>query len=1508
MSKRLRLSISPDRIKETDWFKCFICQIDKEEALMSPSDPADEKKSGYTLLARNIPEFKSLNEMPAPLDIRRIDDGSGIEETLIRNSAKYHHSCRIMFNNTKLDRARKRRSCDSADGNESSKFMRRKASQEQEHNTAKCFLCEEEGDISDLRKAMTMQLNDSLNRCASNLQDKELLAKLSAGDVVAQEFKYHCKCLTALYNRERKVLKERETPVDKDRVASDEELAFAELITHIVESQRSSPGGIAFKLADLCSLYEQRLFDLSSTTTSINRTKLKERILSKLPDLQAYHRGREVVLVFEKDIGPAIVTACEYTDALHLAKAADIVRKDMMQHKVQFNGSFSSATLAEAVPNSLLELVSMVEHGPDIESQLENGIADSDFAIAQLLLFNFHKKATKNSTVRQKHSSEREPPFAVYVGLLLFAKTRKRNLIDTLFQHGLCISYDRVLEISTRLGDSAIQQYLEEGVVCPAVLQKGIFTTTAVDNIDHNPSSTTSMSSFHGTGISVFQHPKSTDTPEPRDLRFLQEKPTSKKVSNLPETYTNIPPAFLKTKPTPPTVETPVQTPDQEYLLQNLRLEYDWLQHFSSTQDVSDTESVSWSSHHASQERGPKVEVSTSSLLPLLPDQAHSVSTIKHAMDKVKEVTEFLNPTQTPVITADQPLFVLAKQIQWQWPDKYGEDKFVIMFGGLHIEMASFKLLGDLLKGSGWVGALTEAGVSSSGTSESFLTASNVAKTRQVHQITACCLYELMKEAFVNSIDRDDLNIEEVDVSDVLDWCSMREKECPQFQFWGLILNLELLVLSFIRSYREADFKLYTESLSALIPFFFALDHMNYARWLPIHLRDMLSLESCHPRIFAEFSNGNFAVRKTESRFSCIAIDQAHEQNNAVVKGDGGAIGLTEDPSALRRWMIAGPEISRLVDEFTASSGKVKVKKSKHHEETQSSQKQFFEKVVKLRTVFSEMGNPFEDDSTDLYAIDSKDVADIKVSGSMQQLSKLGERQYKRFLESMSDANKSGFYDPIVKNKLPLFSTKTNSGSKSVRTKLASLKEENNLFSRLFISCQSRQCDLEDFFRHENQNYPPSLSHDGGLYHGTKSELVPVLEHLDKDMERPEKEPPADTLIIDGAALVHTKIPGASKTFDEYAKDVILPHVENCARNHRRIDIVFDVYYDDSLKGEAREKRGSGGRRKVTGNSRPPKSWYTFLRCDENKTELFRFLAEKLSDMNIVTKIVATVEENVVSNQQIDVSQISPCNHEEADTRMFLHVKDAAMEGSQEIMIVSTDTDVVVIGVALYQELDVEKLWISFGKEKVVRWIPLHEISRSLGPRAKALPFFHALTGCDTVSAFLSKGKKSCWRTWDVYPEATETFTRLSSPIDNVTDVDMRVIEEFVVIMYDRSSSTDRVDEARFDLFARRQKPYNSIPPSRAALVQHVKRSVLQAGHTWGQSLNREMQLPSPESWGWHKEETVWVPYWTSLSPIASSCQQLVKCGCKRNCSGNCKCYRSGFQCTALCNCTCEET
>ena len=73
---------------------------------------------------------------------------------------------------------------------------------------------------------------------------------------------------------------------------------------------------------------------------------------------------------------------------------------------------------------------------------------------------------------------------------------------------------------------------------------------------------------------------------------------------------------------------------------------------------------------------------------------------IRHSMDVVSKAVQSLNPGQVPIITADQPLYTIAKQIQWNWPGTHGKDKFVVMFGALHIKMVALKAIGNLLDGS----------------------------------------------------------------------------------------------------------------------------------------------------------------------------------------------------------------------------------------------------------------------------------------------------------------------------------------------------------------------------------------------------------------------------------------------------------------------------------------------------------------------------------------------------------------------------------------------------------------------------------------------------------------------------------------------------------------------------------------------------------------------------------------------------------------------------------------
>jgi len=82
---------------------------------------------------------------------------------------------------------------------------------------------------------------------------------------------------------------------------------------------------------------------------------------------------------------------------------------------------------------------------------------------------------------------------------------------------------------------------------------------------------------------------------------------------------------------------------------------------------------LTWAAYHASVQPVSLTSPSLRATLPLFYEKAATISMIKHGMDIVKTSTEFLNPGQIPVLAMDQPLYALAKQIQWKWPQQYGE-------------------------------------------------------------------------------------------------------------------------------------------------------------------------------------------------------------------------------------------------------------------------------------------------------------------------------------------------------------------------------------------------------------------------------------------------------------------------------------------------------------------------------------------------------------------------------------------------------------------------------------------------------------------------------------------------------------------------------------------------------------------------------------------------------------------------------------------------------------------
>lgn len=1459
--------------------------------------------SGYTSLAENLVKFDKFGEIPGIL--KRLDEGHGIEAAMVANNAQYHQSCRLKFNRTKLQRAEKRalKAEGESHGISAAVCKRTRSSSTEKKDVQEvCFFCDQPAGTDMLHEAATFQLDRRVRYCATVLEDTDLLRRLSAGDMVALEAKYHTKCLVGLYNRARKPQSEREGSTEKEREVSG--IVFAELVLYMEETRQDEETAPVFKLADLVHLYQSRMEQLGvKLDTRIHSTRLKQRLLAQFPDLQAHTKGRDILMVFAEDVGSALTKACELdsdSDAVHLARAAQIVRRHMFGEAKPFNG-FPDGCQEESVPSLLLGMVRMILEGPSIKDQMED-TTPAALAIAQLLKFNSvkHKRSHAKPSTSVRHSTAQETPVPMYVGMMLHAHTRKRELVERLSHLGMSISYDRVLHLSTQMGNKVCELFHREHVVCPPKMRGNVFTTAAVDNIDHNPSATTAKDSFHGTAISLLQHPSHPGEGVDRSIVIGAESggERSSAIAQLPHYYTDVPPVTGSIKKT--SLPAPRFTSlTRQNFEQHTEEEYQWLHHTKQTLEdkaEEDNDNISWAAFHAKRQPPPTRVICPTALLPLFLESAHTVAMIRHSMAVIRDAVQHLNPGQTPVITCDQPLFALAKQIQWKWPEVYGEDKMVVLFGGLHIKMAALKTLGDWLQGSGWVQALVQAEIATSGTADSFLRAAHVARTRRAHQVTAAALYILQHRAY----DLYCLNEGKEDLREFDYWCHQRE-DIPQFLYWTTVLELEKLVLVYVRSLRQASFTMYIDALTELVAWFHALDHTNYARWISIHLKDMAELPTKHPEVAREFRAGNFTVQKTGKVFSSIPIDQAHEQNNACIKGDGGAVGLTDNPNALRRWMVAGPEVAKAIEEFQDQHlNWGRQADTRHHDQTPSVQMSFAKDVRSLVNVIEQLGNPFEEDSMDLIVLDTKEIAGPHAVEAVQNAKKIGEEQFKAFTNDCLLERKKPIDDTIHRNKLRVFGTSTSRVTKG-KQQLSSLKNDMELFSRLYIGCQTREGNLDEFFRHENQACPPSLSDGGSLRIGTKSDLLSCLEDLS---DARSQAPAATTVILDGAAIVQMLKPGAAKNFDKYAEDVFIPYIDTKLRTATRLDLVWDRYIADSLKGTARAKRGQGVRRRVMAGVAIPGNWQNFLRVDSNKTELFTFLTDALFQW--FQQLVITDGEDVKSKPPLqDSTSLAPCNHEEADSRMLLHAYHASQDGHHTILIRTVDTDVVVLAVSVAQQLPTEdELWLEFGTGKGFRYLAAYELAATLGPeKAQSLPMFHALTGCDTVSSFAGHGKKTAWAIWNVMPELTEALLKISSAPKDIPPEVKDTIERFVILLYDRTSKSTDVNKARKKLFAKKHN-VQLIPPTKAALEEHLKRATYQGGHVWGQLLVPAPELPSPTNWGWTKnDDGMYEPHWTSLPEAAKSCYELVSCKCKKGCVRRCKCKQADLQCTGLCGC-----
>ena len=157
----------------------------------------------------------------------------------------------------------------------------------------------------------------------------------------------------------------------------------------------------------------------------------------------------------------------------------------------------------------------------------------------------------------------------------------------------------------------------------------------------------------------------------------------------------------------------------------------------------------------------------------------------------------------------------------------------------------------------------------------------------------------------------------------------------------------------------------------------------------------------------------------------------------------------------------------------------------------------------------------------------------------------------------------------------------------------------------------------------------------------------------------------------------------------------------------------------------------------------------------------------------------------------------------------------------------------------------------------------------------------------------------------EIFPEVTSAFLFIAeNPFKTVNIASCRfmTLERFTVILYDKTSDCQYLNEFRRELFCNKNKSLKNLPPTQDSLVQNVKRTIFQSS-IWALSSDPQYIIPRPSEWGWKREESKLIPVWMILSEAAKACTELVKYCCSAGPFKICKCAKSGLDCTELCNC-----
>ncbi|KAK3735047.1 hypothetical protein QZH41_001743 [Actinostola sp. cb2023] len=851
-------------------------------------------------------------------------------------------------------------------------------------------------------------------------------------------------------------------------------------------------------------------------------------------------------------------------------------------------------------------------------------------------------------------------------------------------------------------------------------------------------------------------------------------------------------------------------------------------------------------------------------------------------------------------------LYAKATEIAWKH-DKFKD--IVIRMGMFHTVCTLLSILGKRFQDAGLRDICIESGVITEGSVSGVLEGRKYNRAIRFHKLMYEALQRLVWEGFQTWIDK--FPEKKEFLQDVVislkplynDVCQkehekvlssemfsefitlydtyleyLRKSNGKLCSFWMSYIDIVEIMLNLVRASREGHWELHLSAVKQMIPWCFAYNNLNYARYMSAYLSEMSHLKETHPEVCEYLKSGGFSVQiGTKNPFGRIPTDQACEETvNKDTQTAGGTKGFSLKAGAVSKYYLVAEYRSIFLKQLKDMLDLTK--SNSEHSDLQSARISRDEADVRslLAMLEEHWINPISNEQQDIVCLSTGKVATPKIQEDLLNAKAVGEKAYEAFRVQRleTDPPKVKFHDSLKKSKLQTFSEL----NKKVKVKSKSAKEiilkaDRALFAQMIIIAENRKLQMREVLCHPLGPLPWSLSTaDGSLRKTTKSTLA---KELQKNVPAADIIPEPSACIIDGIALV------------QRLKERLPSRTQKENREGLNVEMNLEIF-SPNIRYNSGEK--------FLLNPKNKKAFTTFV-AKEWQQEKYR---KKLT--NKVLFVACEEECHQISSESANAVQDLKSTQEEADTRIILHIAHAARSGYDTLIVASEDTDVFILCLT-FKDMIPSSIFFKCGMQTRVRYVSISSVAQAIGQDiCHSLLGVHAYTGCDTVSAFAGRGKIGALRIVKEQRSFQEMFKCLGMEWELSDDL-FKKLQDFTCHMYCSRPGTNDINELRYRLFCAKKGNIDSmqLPPCADCLFKHACRANYQAA-IWKRSLECCPVIPSPIRLGWCQEENQLAIDWMSGEPAPTAILELLSCSCKRSCKlPSCSCLVNGLKCTDMC-------